>query len=61
MSEYIERNPPFPELSDKLKTLLFAYYEAEFEGEVVKALLIKEEIGRLKTRIELGEKYEVPF
>jgi hypothetical protein len=61
MSEYIERNSPFPELSDKLKTLLFAYYEAEFEGEVVKALLIKDEIERLKFRMSLGEKYEVPF
>jgi hypothetical protein len=61
MPKYFEPNPPFPELSDKLKTLLFQYYEADFEGEVVRALLLKDEIEKLKFRMSLGEKYEVPF
>lgn len=61
MSEYVELNPPFPELSDKLKTLLFQYYEAEFDGEVVKAALLKAEIDNIKLKMSLGERYEVPF
>jgi hypothetical protein len=61
MSNNEELYPPFPELSDKLKTLLFQYYEAEFDGEVVKAALLKKQIDTIKFKMSLGETHEVPF
>jgi hypothetical protein len=62
MSEYYERNPPpFPTLQDKLNGLLKQYYEAEWDNDQVKKLILKEDINSLERRMELGEVYEVPF
>ena len=62
MSEYYERNtPPFPTLQDKLNGLLKQYYEAEWNNDEVKKLILKEDINSLERRMELGEVYEVPF
>ena len=62
MSEYYECNPPpFPTLQDKLNGLLKQYYEAEWNNDEVKKLILKEDINSLERRMELGEVYEVPF
>jgi len=62
MSEYYERNPPpFPSLQDKLNGLLKQYYEAEWDNDQVKKLILKEDINSVERRMELGEVYEVPF
>jgi len=62
MSEYYERNPPpFPSLQGKLNALLKQYYEAEWNNDEVKKLILKEDINSLERRMELGEVYEVPF
>ena len=62
MSEYYERNPPpFPTLQDKLNSLLKQYYEAEWNNDEVKKLILKQDINSLERRMELGEVYEVPF
>lgn len=62
MSEYYERNPPpFPRLQDKLNKLIKQYYEAEWENDETRKLILKEDINSLERRMELGEQYEVPF
>ena len=61
MSDYVEQNPPFPLLQDKLKVLIKQYYEAEWEDNDAKKLILKADIDSLERRMDLGEKYEVPF
>jgi len=61
MSEYVERNPPFPLLQDKLNILVKEYYEAEWEENETKKLILKDDIENIERRMMFGEKYEVPF
>ena len=61
MSEYVERNPPFPLLQDKLNKLIKEYYEAEWEEDETKKLILKNDIENIERRMMFGEKYEVPF
>ena len=61
MSEYVEQNPPFPLLQDKLNVLIKQFYEAEFEGDQQKADQLKSQIDSIEFKMVLGEKYELPF
>lgn len=61
MSEYVEQNPPFPLLQDKLNKLIKQFYEAEFEGNQDVADQLKQQIDSIEFKMVLGEKYEVPF
>ena len=61
MSNYIEQNPPYPKLEDRRSLLLKQLYDAEFEDNAVKAMLLKDEIERIERRMMFGEIYELPF
>ena len=61
MSNYIEQNPPYPKLEDRRSLLLKQLYDAEFEDNAIKAMLLKDEIERIERRMMFGEIYELPF
>lgn len=61
MSEYVERNPPYPKLEDRRSLLLKQLYDADFEDNAIKAMLLKDEIERIERRMMFGEIYELPF
>ena len=61
MSEHVERNPPYPKLEDRRSLLLKQLYDAEFDGNAIKALLLRDEIERIERRMMFGEIYELPF
>lgn len=51
----------YPALDDLLNKATNLYYEAEFDGDQDEMLRLSVLIKSIKTKIELGEKYEVPF
>ena len=61
MSEYVEQNPPFPLLQDKLNKLIKEFYEAEWENNESKKLILKNDIENIERRMMFGEIYELPF